>query len=275
MIRELRSLDGCLDFILEINSDPAFSDPMLSTPWLLENNLLHAAEKPNDHLFGVCRDGALVGLFDFLILPGEKYLEMIAGLSREAAVYEEMAAYLEREYPGFQADFVFNPANAPLKALLERKQALFCPEQQKMVLSAPPAAVDTAGIEPLSAAYLPQYLAMHGTDVYWTGEKVAAAVDRFRVLLAVDSGAVVGYLDVTHCFDENEPYDLFVREEHRRRGWGRKLLARAVELNRPNGMMLLVETDNIPAIRLYESLGFEAVPGQNSLTATWRIGAGA
>ncbi len=38
-------------------------------------------------------------------------------------------------------------------------------------------------------------------------------------------------------------------------------------------MMLLVNTDNAPAIRLYASMGFQTVPGQNSLTAHWEIGA--
>mgnify|MGYP004713013173 FL=1 len=37
-------------------------------------------------------------------------------------------------------------------------------------------------------------------------------------------------------------------------------------------MMLLVDTDNIPAIRLYASMGFRTVRGQNSLTAHWEIG---
>lgn len=107
--------------------------------------------------------------------------------------------------------------------------------------------------------------------MYWTGEKVAAAPERFRIFLAIDGGRVVGYLDVTHCFEENEPYNLFVLPEYRRRGFGRKLLAAALECNRPKGMMLLVETDNTAAIRLYESMNFKTVPGQNSLTAHWRI----
>lgn len=76
---------------------------------------------------------------------------------------------------------------------------------------------------------------------------------------------------MTHCFEENEPYDVYVLPEYRRRGYGRKLLAKALECNQPKGMMLLVETDNTAAIRLYESMNFKTVPGQNSLTAHWRI----
>ena len=71
--------------------------------------------------------------------------------------------------------------------------------------------------------------------------------------------------------EENEPNDLRVLEAYRRRGWGRRLLAKAIELNRPHGMMLLVDTDNVPALRLYESMGFEKAEGENSLTASWQI----
>ena len=124
-----------------------------------------------------------------------------------------------------------------------------------------------------SEQYAAEYCVIHSRDVYWTGEKVAAAPERFRIFLAIDGGRVVGYLDVTHCFEENEPYNLFVLPEYRRRGFGRKLLAAALECNRPKGMMLLVDTDNVPAIRLYASMGFQTVRGQNSLTAHWEIGA--
>lgn len=81
------------------------------------------------------------------------------------------------------------------------------------------------------------------------------------------------FSDPMLSFEENEPYNLFVLPEYRRRGFGRKLLAAALECNRPKGMMLLVDTDNVPAIRLYASMGFQTVREQNSLTAHWEIGA--
>ena len=111
-----------------------------------------------------------------------------------------------------------------------------------------------------------EYCVIHGKDMYWTGEKIAAAPEKFRTFLAINQGCVVGYLDVTHCFEENEPYDIYVLPEYRRKGYGRKLLAKALDCNQPRGMMLLVETDNTAAIRLYELMNFKTVPGQNSLT---------
>ncbi|MBR2263780.1 MAG: GNAT family N-acetyltransferase [Firmicutes bacterium] len=271
MIDRLTSFDSCLDFIHELNNDPCFSDPMLSTPGQVERNLMNSLDKPNDHVLGVYENGEMTGLFDFLIMEEDRYIEMIVGLSRSAAAYEEIMDWLKANYPGYQADFVFNPANRVLKELLERNDAEFDKEQQKMVLHDRHLQIDTTGIELLSKAYEEQYKAIHGTEVYWTAERVIEAPERFRVLLAVEDGHVLGYIDITKCFDDNEPFDVWVEPSFRRRGWGRKLVAKAIELNRPADMMLLVEVDNTPAICLYESLGFEKVEGKNNQTVTWRL----
>ncbi|WP_251209541.1 GNAT family N-acetyltransferase [Acetatifactor aquisgranensis] len=122
-------------------------------------------------------------------------------------------------------------------------------------------------IQLYSPKYREQYLALHSDDGYWTAEKVIDASDRFRIILALEEDTVVGYMDITHKFEENEPFDLFVKEEYRRRGYGRAILAKAIELNRPKAMMLLVDTDNTAAISLYESLGFDRFVGGNNITA--------
>lgn len=271
MIEILTSLTGWEDFILELSADPEFSHPMLAGPAKFRENLFASPENPQKRVLGVTRENQKIGLFVFLVLKDENYLEMTAGLSRNEGAYRELAEYLEAAFPGYSADFVFNPGNRLISKLLRKKNAVFNPEQQKMVLISPPPPVDTAGIKLLCEATYTQYCAIHEKDLYWTGEKVAAAPERFTVFLALDSGEVVGYLDLTNCYEENEPVDLFVKEEARRRGWGRKLLSRAIKWNSPRGMGLLVDLGNEPALRLYRSLGFEKVPGLNNLTASWNI----
>ena len=271
MIRELHSIDKCEEFIADLNSDPHFSNPMLATQEDIKDNLYNALNKPNDHVLGVFQDDRMIGLFVFLIIEEEKYMEMIIGLSRCRQAYEEIFFYLETHYPGYQADFVFNPENRILKELLVLKGASFDTEQQKMILIDRGLIIDTQGIEPLSQHHKNQYFAIHDKDRYWTGEKTAEATQRFRIFTAIDHDDVVGYLDITSCFDDNEIFDLLVLEPHRRRGWGRKLLAEAIKENRPKKMFLTVDVDNVPAINLYESLGFEKINGQNSQTVNWNI----
>lgn len=272
MIQKITAYEECRAFASEVQQDPCFSDPMLTTEEQVRCNLIKSINQPERHdVLGVYRDETLIGLFVFLVLQDEQYCEMLVGLSREQTAYEEVMAYLERHYPGYRADFVFNPDNVLMKAQLEMRRADFDTPQQKMIFRAHVPEGDTSGIELFSEKYAEQYIALHNPDVYWTAEKVIATPEKFRILLAVEGNRVVGYMDVTHAFEENEPFDLFVAEEYRRRGYGRKLLARALELNHPQGMMLLVAVDNLPAIRLYASMGFERAWGQDIQTVYWRI----
>ena len=271
MIRVLRELDPYTSFLTELNRDPDYSDPHLLTEEQMQVNLRDAVEKQSDLVLGVFDGERMTGLFVFLVLPEERYLEMIVGLSRSDAAYREILDLLRAWYPGFQADFVLNPRNSSLKRLLRERKAAFDPVQRRMSLQALRMDWDTDGIVPLSEPYYGEYIAIHNRDVYWTAERIIQAPDRFRVFLAVEAGHVVGYLDFTHKFDENEIYDLWVREESRRRGWGRKLMTAALRRNQPKGMLLFVDADNAPAIRLYECLGFSFVPRGDNLTVSWMI----
>jgi ribosomal protein S18 acetylase RimI-like enzyme len=269
MIRELTSLDAYKAFIDELNADPAFSDPMISSAEQFETNLLRAFDDPCDRVLGVFENDAMTGLFVFLIVDEERYVEMLVGLSRSVSAYEEATDWLKARCPGYQIDFVFNPENRVIRDVLLKKGATFFAPQKQMLLTGTPPAVDTTGIEPLSDRYLDPYVAIHTTDGYWTGDRVANALDTFRVFLAIDNGTVAGYIDVTKNNEENEPFDLFVLEAYRRRGWGRKLLAAAIEANRPKRMMLVVDVDNTPADALYTSMGFTDVADKLNQLATW------
>jgi len=272
MIQIIKSYDECRDFVSGFQRDTSFADPMLCDEEQVHCNLIKAIENPDSHcVLGCYREDQLIGLFAFLVLRDEQYIEMLVGLSREKAAYGEAFHYLEQHYPGYSVDFVFNPSNYVLKEQLELRNAEFEPEQQKMVLITPVLGSDTTGVEILSEKYVGQYCAIHSTDMYWTGERVVHAQDRFRTLLAIRDDKVIGYIDMTCNFEENEVYDLLVLEEYRRMGYGRKLLTKALELNQPKGMMLLVDIDNDPAISLYESMGFAKAQGQNTMTAQWTV----
>ena len=271
MIQKLTTFEPYWDFINGINSDPVFSEPMLQTKEQIECNLEEALTSRDQVPLGVFSDGSMTGLFVFLVVEEEQYIEMLVGLSKELSAYEEIADWLQAHYPGYQVDFVFNPKNTVIPDVLRRRGATFYPEQFKMVLTEEPPAVDTTGIELLSPAYEDRYVALHATDLYWTGDRVVKALDTFRVFLAVDGGTVVGYIDVTKNNEENEPFDFLVKEDYRRKGWGRKLLYKAIEENRPKDMMVIVDVDNAPAIALYRSMGFTDSTEPQSQVATWHI----
>ena len=114
-----------------------------------------------------------------------------------------------------------------------------------------------------------QYISLHEKDTYWTAKRVLAAKDRFRVIAATDNGELVGYMDITSCFKENEPYALFTKKGYEK--YRKDMLAKAIQLNRPNGMMVQVDVDDAPEIALFEEMGFETIRGSENVYATYKL----
>ncbi len=264
MIRELMSKQAIETQLAALGF--ACADPAFSTSDDAAARMQISVKDPHIHTFGVYEDDAPSAAFAFLISEAERYLELIAAVYASGGACDRMFDWVRERYAGFRADFVFRPENVLLREALRRKGATFYPEQQRMTLAAKKPGIDTFGVEPLSERFREQYIAMHDLDCYWTGERVAAALDRFRVYLAIQNDRVVGYLDTVDGYVE----DILVQKEHRNRGWGRKLLACAIAEN-PDGMSLEVDIENLPACALYTSLGFQPVPGENTVTATWEI----
>ena len=161
MIRPVKTYEECRDFVSCFQGDPHFSEPMLSSEEQLRSNLIRPIGNPDRYcVFGVYHEETLIGLFAFLVIRDEQYMEMLAGLSHEKSAYLEALQYLEQHFPGYGVDFVFNPGNCLLREQLNTRKADFEPEQQKMVLEAPAPDMDTTGIVPLSDQYAEQYLSL-------------------------------------------------------------------------------------------------------------------
>ena len=84
MLEEITSLDRCEAFIKEICSDTNYVDPH----YLYDNsNLYGAFAKRDQHVYAYVEDGKINGIFVLLILPTEKYVEMMIGLSKSEYTY--------------------------------------------------------------------------------------------------------------------------------------------------------------------------------------------
>ena len=122
----------------------------------------------------------------------------------------------------------------------------------------------------LTQEYEAQYIERHNKDTFWTAEKVIQAIDRFRVFLAIHEEKVIGYIDVTYCYEKNEPYDVWVDDDFKGKGYEQALLQTAVKMNKPNKMMVLVDVNNCDEIEMLKSIGFVPVVGTNSVYATYK-----
>ena len=264
MIQEIYSFDEYEGFISGLNEHPQYSDPHFSYD---KNNLYCSLKSKDKHAFVVLENGICKGLFVFIILPSDRYVEMLIGIAKVEEAFTEMLEYMENNYCGYQMDFVFNPQNMAIYKPLKLKGAIFEPEQMKMIQGGTVPNVSTKNIEKLSDKWAKQYCDLHSTDTYWTGERIVSALDKFRVLLVVKDGQVLGYLDVQNCYDTNEIFALYIKPEVLSQGYELSLLTKAIELNKPNQMMVVVDVDNKEEVDLYTAAGFTKLEGQNSIYA--------
>lgn len=268
MLEEITSLDSYEAFINEICSDENYVDPH----YLYDNsNLFSAFERRGHHVYANIDGGNTDGIFVLLILPTEKYIEMIIGLSKSKHAYNELFQYLENNYKGYRCDFVINPENILLKNILTSKNAIFENEQQRMIARSTTNKEYTLDVQLYSKRWKQAYIDIHVKETYWTAEKVLSALDRFRVFLAIHQEQLVGYLDVTYAYKQNEPYSLIVLPEYQNLGYEQALLSKAIQMNGINTMMTLVDVNAKEEIRIYEEAGFEVIKGQNSIFATITI----
>lgn len=268
MIKVIRDISPYLDFVASFYDDPEFSDPHLLMKKEKEESVVEWIARTDRFCLAAESNGVVTGIFLFYVIPEEQYIEMLMGVSRSPDAIEEALNYLENNYKNYKVDFVFNPRWLMFIKALTKRGAIFDPEQQRMVHSHRKIEINTDDIQPYADQYKEGYMKIHDdADRYWTSEKTIEAKDRFSIYLSIENGKVVGYIDVSNCFEENEPYDLFVVPECRNKGIGRKLLSKALKENEPKDMMLLVDIDNKAAISLYESVGFVKKENFNMLTA--------
>lgn len=268
MIQAIQSFEKYEFFIGELAGDPIYSDPHFTFD---KDNLYRSLERQDEYAFAVLENGEPEGLFVWLVLPEDHYIEMIVGLTKNEEAFSEMLVYMEENYPGFHMDLVLNPLNTALSRPLKERGAAFDPEQQKMIQNGIVPGISTDQVVLISEKWTLKYYEIHNKETYWTAERVLANRDNFRVLLAVKDGQILGYLDVTCGYEVNEIYDLFVRPEAARQGLEAALLAKAIELNSPHSLMVVVDVDTKEEIELFTAAGSCKMEGQNSIAASYRL----
>ena len=269
MIRiiEPETLDRMMERFVNQNGFPPISEDAA-------DGFRTALFRDDEDVFAATDGEAVTGLYRVIILPEDRYIELKTGFSACEPAAADLIACLTDAYPGFHADFVFPPSDLFLRNALAKAGASFLPIQKKMVFTHSFQRMETPNVRTLPPEYREAYIDMHEKDMYWTGNRVIEATDRFRTYIALEEGELAGYIDVTIKFEENEPYDLYVKPGSRRKGLGRQLLSRALEENEPNGMLLFVDEDNGPALRLYESMGFRYEESGDLVTAQLELGTG-
>ena len=96
----------------------------------------------------------------------------------------------------------------------------------------------------------------------WSEKSIASELSNKLALwlVAVDGDSVAGYVGSQTVIDETDMMNIAVHPDFRQKGIGEKLISRLVEELDSMGshaLMLEVRASNVPAISLYEKLGFK------------------
>jgi len=215
--------------------------------------------KPDPRVLVIRADsGMLQGVFNLFIIPEECYIETDWGFVTAPSVYDALISYLHDTYPGYHLDAVVTKSNQTMFEAYRKNGLVYQEEQILMDLKAYTPKPVEANIIRYSPEYEASYRAIHDDEgLYWTAERMLKALDDYDAFIAVEHGEAVGYIEMTTLDDENEPIQLFVKAECRGKGYGRALLQTAIAHNLPRKTVLEVDADNMPALNLYLSLGFQ------------------
>ncbi len=121
MIKSVTAINEYDSFINSFLDNSEFSDPHLTARIDAGENLQDMLARKDHHCFVTENNVGITGLFLLLIIPEEKYLEMLIGITRDGRAVEELLSFIEKNYPGYEADFVFNPRNYLIKNSLEKR----------------------------------------------------------------------------------------------------------------------------------------------------------
>ena len=98
-ILEIKSFEEYSNFILELADNPSYYDPHFAYD---KDNLYGALKRKDEYSFAVLENGVIKGIFVWLIIPDEKYIELLIGFTKSKKAFIEMLLHMENKYQGYE-----------------------------------------------------------------------------------------------------------------------------------------------------------------------------
>ncbi|MDE6946332.1 MAG: GNAT family N-acetyltransferase [Anaeroplasmataceae bacterium] len=270
-------LDNVTNFILPLLKEEKYCNPNFYIEQDILEFLNRAVENEERETF-LIYNSAILGVFSFIILPIETYIEMTMAYSKDTLAYEEMFHYLQEKYKNYSIFLYFHPKHFYFYPFVKNKNAILYPEQFQMKLYELTDEKHDKKIVAYKDKFSNGYRNIHSTDLYWTAEKVINEMKYksrpFQVFLAVVNKQVVGYVDIQRMVKEENSYfinDILVLNEYQGQGIGKALLKEAFKKIKPQMFLLSVDEDNKIAQRVYTTLGFKKVERSESVLAEFKL----
>lgn len=90
-ILEIKSFEEYSDFILELADNSSYYDPHFVYD---KDNLFSALKRKDEYSFAVLENGIIKGIFVWLIIPDENYIEMLIGFTKSKEAFREMTNHI-------------------------------------------------------------------------------------------------------------------------------------------------------------------------------------
>lgn len=78
-------------------------------------------------------------------------------------------------------------------------------------------------------------------------------------IVIFNNNEILGFVIYSEIYENCEIIDVFVKEKYRNNGYASKILSEVIEKNKNRSITLEVNSTNVPALELYNKLGFEKV----------------
>lgn len=226
---------------------------------------------PYDKLL-ISTDGInLSGVLALTIEPEASYLEATGGVfaaNNYKAIAIEFFNYIKEAYRGYQFDAAYPIENKQAINFMETIGAKLLDYDYEMKTNKDKYKYkkisETYEIIELSENYYQNFVNVHDKycpNVYWTGNRLLDALDKFDIFIALEKEEVVGSIVISKFNKEfREIYLMAVAEDKRYKGYEIALVNKAVDnafINGAKEIIVMVASDNIDEINLFMKLGFE------------------
>lgn len=269
MIRdaEKTELQQVTDFAYRLNINPVHRCKAFPVEY---NKIGKQFEKmldhPHDRLLIFEENNQMCGVLALLVDPQEKYLEAIGGVFAERNYHRVARAFFEyiaRSFSGYSMHAAYPEENEQAVKFMESLGAELEDFDYEMRLQKGEFQICSRynDVVQLTERYFESFVEFHDArhpDVFWAGEKLLDAKDKFRIHIVTENEEVIG--SVVTSRQTEEIYFISVAKHKQGLGYEKALLLQAVQDAFENGgeeLLAMVERGNLSEINLFKKLGFQ------------------
>ena len=224
---------------------------------------------PNDEILISTDTNNILGLLALLVEPEDMYLEIVGGIfakNNYENVAKEFFQYIRNKYKGYHLDAAYPEENVQAKKFMGSIGAKLMDFDYEYRINKDDfkSLPKIDSIIEINEKHYEDFIKHHNSinpGVYWTGEKLINALDKFDIFLALEDDKVMGSIVISKFNKKvDEIYFLSVKEEKPNFDLEKNLLNKGINHAFNTGtqeLIFMVEKEGIRMMHICEELGFK------------------